>query len=235
MAAMAPIVGTGLGLTETAGFCTYIRRAHDGARDCATSLGHAMPVYPMSIRAPMRADGAAGAELADGELGDICFRGPQTFLGYINDPVATAATISTDGYLYAGDMGYRDNEGLHLAGRAKFVLKPSGYQVFPRDIEDHFSSHDLVVACAAIGVPHPVTSEAILLFVEKKPGADLSRADLERHARTLASYMRPRHYVVLESGQLPLNRIAKADYLALRGLATEEVERLKAAGNWTRD
>src|SRR5208283_2382933 len=71
MATMAPSVGTGLGLTETAGFCTYIRREQARAGECVFNLGWAMPVYPMTIRHPMRADGSAGDELPDGEPGDV--------------------------------------------------------------------------------------------------------------------------------------------------------------------
>jgi acyl-CoA synthetase (AMP-forming)/AMP-acid ligase II len=232
MATMAPSVGTGLGLTETAGFCTYIRRERERARECASSLGFAMPVYPLTIRDPMRADGAAGDELADGELGHVCFRGPQTFLGYVNDPASTAAAVSTDGYLYTGDVGFRDADGLHLAGRAKWVIKPAGYQVFPGDVENHFCVLDQVASCAAIGVEHAILSEAIVAFVERKPGAELTKQMLEKHARGLASYMRPRHYVLLDSGQMPLNRAAKADYLVLRDLAKQEVEALKSKGLW---
>jgi acyl-CoA synthetase (AMP-forming)/AMP-acid ligase II len=216
MAKMAPHVGTGLGLTETAGFCTYIRRGTGAARDCATTLGTAMPVYPMSIRAAMRLDGSAGEELPAGAIGHVCFRGPQTFLGYINDPVATAAVISTDRYLYTGDMGSLHPDGLHMAGRAKLVIKSGGYQVFPGDIENHFSTLEPVASCAVVGVEHPIISEAIVAFVEKKPGAELTLQMLERHARGLASYMRPRNYVLLASGEMPLNRVAKPDYLILR-------------------
>jgi acyl-CoA synthetase (AMP-forming)/AMP-acid ligase II len=222
MGAMAPIVGTGLGLTETAGFCTYIRRQSGQARDCATSLGVSMPVYPMSIREAMRSDGSAGSELREGKLGHICFRGPQTFLGYLSDPVATAATISTDGFLYTGDMGFVEAGGLHLAGRAKWVIKPGGYQVFPGDVEQHFMALDGVANCAVVGVPHAMLSEAIVAFIEPAPGAAITSAMLERHARALASYMRPRHYVLLEPGQMPLNRIAKPDHSALVERAKRE-------------
>lgn len=232
MAEMSPNVGTGLGLTEAAGFCTYLRVASDRAGECAESLGFDMPVYPMTIRAAMQANGGAGEELRDGELGHVCFRGPQTFLGYINDEAATVAAISSDGYLYTGDMGFRDDKGLHLAGRAKLILKPSGYQVFPGDVENHFCKLEGVAMCAAVGVPHPVISEAIVAFVETHAGAGLQVSQLERHARSLAAYMRPHHYVLLDAGQMPLNRVAKADYLALRERARQAVEALKEQGRW---
>ncbi len=224
MAQMAPHVGTGLGLTETAGFCTYIRTGREDARDCATTLGNAMPVYPLSIRSAMKPDGSAGEELPPGEIGHVCFRGPQTFLGYIDDSVATAAAISTDGYLYTGDMGSLHPNGLHMAGRAKLVIKSGGYQVFPGDIENHFSTLEQVASCAVVGVEHPIISEAIVAFVEKKPGAELTLQTLERHARGLASYMRPRSYILLEPGEMPLNRVAKADYMVLRERARKALK-----------
>jgi len=233
MSAMAPWVGTGLGLTETAGFCTYQLQPRETAGQCALSLGLDMPVYPASIRREMRADGFAGEESPAGETGHICFRGPQTFLGYLNDPAATASAISKDGFLYTGDLGFRDADGIHLSGRAKWVIKPSGYQVFPADIEGHICAlSDKVASCAVAGVEHAVLSEAIVAFVEKKPGVDLSVPILEKHARTLASYMRPRHYVLLEPGGMPLNRAAKADYVRLLELAKREIEVLRAKGKW---
>jgi acyl-CoA synthetase (AMP-forming)/AMP-acid ligase II len=232
MATMASAVGTGLGLTETAGFCTYIRKDRADARDCVSTLGTAQPVYPMTIRKAMRDDGTAGDQLSLGELGHVCFKGPQTFLGYLNDPIATAGAVSSDGYLYTGDMGYQDSDGLHLSGRAKLVIKPSGYQVFPGDVERHFSALSEVASCTVVGIEHPVISEAIVAFVETKQGAELTMQTLEKHARELTSYMRPRHYVLLNPGETPLNRVAKADYLILRERAKREVEQLKAKGLW---
>jgi len=173
--------------------------------------------------------------LPAGETGHICFRGPQTFLGYLNDPAATAKAISKDGFLYTGDLGYKDADGLHMSGRAKWVIKPSGYQVFPVDVEAHICAlSDIVAACAVVGVEHSVLSEAIVAFVEKKAEAELSIPMLEKHARTLASYMRPRHYVLLEAGQMPLNRAAKADYVRLHEMAKSEIEALRAKGKWDR-
>lgn len=221
LATMAPGIATGLGLTEASGFCTYTPPGA-GAEELLAGLGYDMPAYPMSIRQPMREDGLAGEQLPDGELGHICFRGPQTFLGYVNEPEATARTISRDGYLYTGDMGYRDERGLHFAGRAKWVIKPAGHQVFPGQIEEHFAKlGDKVALCGVVGVPHKLLSEAIVAFVEKRPGVELDVAELRRHARSLAPYLRPLYYVILEPGQMPLNRAVKVDYLKLHQMAAE--------------
>jgi acyl-CoA synthetase (AMP-forming)/AMP-acid ligase II len=212
---MAPRIGTGLGLTESSGFCTYTPLSEDPA-EIDGSIGFAMPVYPMSIRGPMRGDGAAGGELPPGTIGHVCFRGPQNFLGYFRNPEASAASLSSDGYLYTGDLGSVDGRGLRFAGRAKFVIKPAGYQVFPGDVEAHFALlADKVASAGVVGVPHPLLAEAIVAFIEKRPGADLTEADLKRHARSLTGYMRPLKYVIVEPGQMPLNRVAKVDTLRL--------------------
>jgi fatty-acyl-CoA synthase len=233
LAAMAPVVGTGLGLTECAGFCTYVQANASDHEMTAAGLGQDMPVYPCSIRQPMRGDGYAGDELPPGEIGHICFCGPQTFLGYVDDPAATAKTISRDGYLYTGDLGYKDPAGLHLTGREKWVIKSFGHQIFPGDVEAHISALAAKVAnCVVVGVAHEVVSEAVVALVEKKPGVELSRQELDRHLRTLPAYMRPRHWIVLEPGQMPLNRIAKPDYLRAQEMARREIADLRARGEW---
>ena len=177
---MAPRFGTGLGLTECGGFCTY-STLNGTVDDILASVGYDMPVYPLTIRAAMREDGSAGDELPAGEVGNVCFRGPQTFLGYVNDPAATARALSSDGYLYTGDMGFVDEKGLRFAGRAKWIIKPKGYQVFPGQVEDFLCElRDKVASAGVVGAEHAVFSEGIVAFVEKRPGADLTTGELRK-------------------------------------------------------
>jgi acyl-CoA synthetase (AMP-forming)/AMP-acid ligase II len=233
LAAMAPVIGTGLGLTEAAGFCTYIQANAADRETILAGLGQDMPIYPCSIRQPMRADGDAGDELPSGEIGHVCFRGPQTFLGYVNDPQATAQAISRDGFLYTGDLGSKDAVGLHLTGREKWVIKSFGYQIFPGDVERHICSLAGKVAnCVVVGVAHAVISEAVVAVVEKKPEVELNRNELDRHARSLPSYMRPRHWIILEPGQMPLNRVVKPDYGRAQEMARQEIAQLRDRGEW---
>jgi len=232
MRAMAPRIATGLGLTETSGFVTYTPLT-GAVEDLDGTLGYAMPAYPMTIRQPLAADGRAGAEMSAGAIGEVCFRGPQTFLGYVNNPEATAQVLSRDGWLYTGDMGLIDKRGLRLSGRAKWVIKTAGYQVFPGDVENHFSAlADQVANVGVVGCEHALWGEALVAFVEQRPGAALTAADLRRHARSLAGYMRPLHYVLLEPGAMPLNRSVKVDVPRLRELARAEVARLRERGRW---
>jgi acyl-CoA synthetase (AMP-forming)/AMP-acid ligase II len=229
---MAPKFGTGLGLTETAGFVTY--SPLDGTvDDILAGVGYDMPITPLTIRRPMKEDGSAGEALPDGQEGEICFTGPQIFIAYVNNEEAYRKTVSTDRVCYTGDLGFKDDQGLHFSGRTKLVIKPKGYQVHPAQIENHFAElTDKVAVCAAVGVSHEVFTEGVVLFVEKKPGAELTVAELEGQAQGIASYMRPSHYIILEAGQLPLNRVAKTDYVTLKEQAQKAVEALRAHGGW---
>jgi len=233
LAEMAPQFGTGLGLTETAGFCTYTPL--DGTvDDILASVGYDMPLCPISIREPMREDGYAGAEKPKGEIGEICFSGDQIFLGYLNDEENTRKTVSKDGHCYTGDLGYYDEKGLHFSGRSKMVIKPKGYQVFPSEIEDFIEKtlKDKVAMASAVGAQHDIFTEAVVLFVEKKPGASLTVDDIMKASDGMAAYKRPSHVVILEQGKIPLNRVAKTDYLQLKEMAKEEVKKLRAQGKW---
>ncbi|MGO9777764.1 MAG: class I adenylate-forming enzyme family protein [Terracidiphilus sp.] len=233
LATMAPVIGSGLGLTEAAGFCTYVQANAEDQDTILAGLGEDMPIYPCTIRQPMRVDGHAGDVLPPGEIGHICFLGPQTFLGYVNDPEATAKAISRDGFLYTGDLGYKDAAGLHLTGREKWVIKSMGYQIFPGDVEQHICAlAEKVANCVVVGVAHEVVSEAVVAVVEKRPEVEVSRQELDRHARSLPSYMRPRHWIILEAGQMPLNRVVKPDYVRAQQMARQEIAALRERGEW---
>jgi acyl-CoA synthetase (AMP-forming)/AMP-acid ligase II len=91
-----------------------------------------------------------------------------------------------------------------------------------------------VANCVVVGVAHDVASEAVVAVVEKRPAVELTRQELNRHARSLPSYMRPRHWIILEAGQLPLNRMVKPDYSRAQQMARQQIERLRARGKWDR-
>jgi len=232
LSTMASQFGSGLGLTETAGFCTYTPPDIDVER-LSKTLGHASPLCPMTLRHPMNADGTAGPEVATGEIGEVCFSGPQIFLGYLDAPEATAKTISRDGWLYTGDLGKMTEDGLALSGRRKFVIKPKGYQVFPGDVENGIASRleGRAGAVAVVGVEHRTFSEAIVAFVEKS-SPDLTVEEVERAAKCLAAYARPSHVELLPPNSMPLNRVAKTDYTELQVRAKAVVADLRGNGRW---
>jgi len=234
MSKMAKRIGTGLGLTETAGFVTYTD-VNAGVDDLVKGIGFDMPLCPISVREPMTPDGMAGKEKGKGEVGEICFSGPQIFLGYLGDEENTRKTVSKDGVCYTGDLGYYDADGLHFSGRSKMVIKPKGYQVFPDDIESHISAKmkGRVGAIAVIGVEHNIFSEGVMVFVENIDSqCAVTPEDVMKSCDDIAAYSRPSHVEIVKPGDIPLNRVAKTDYLELKKKAKEIIEKLRSVGKW---
>jgi fatty-acyl-CoA synthase len=232
---MAPRIGSGLGLTETAGFCTYTP-LHADAAVIQKSLGFCSPLCPITIREPIGGEGTAGGVKAPGEVGEVCFEGPQVFLGYLNDEMNTHRTISKEGICYTGDMGNYDEQGLHLSGRRKEIIKPKGYQVFPGDVENFLAAKlgDRVTSVACVGALHELFSEAIIAFIEVSERGKVTVEEIFEIGKGLAAYARPSHVEILPPGGMPLNRVAKTDYLILKKRAEEIVSSLRESGGWDR-
>ncbi len=235
LSTMAPQFGTGLGLTEISGFCSYTPL--DGTvEDIMQSVGHDFPVCPLTIRKPMNDDGSAGDVLPDGEIGEICYTGPQVFVGYYGNEEATRKTISKDAILYTGDLGFKDAKGLHLTGRGKFVIKPKGYQVFPPEIEAHIEKVPEVAMAAVVGAKHEVFSEGVVAFVQLRKGKggpvdeNAIKAKINEHCKSLTSYKRPNLIVFVE--EMPLNRVDKTDYKQLYEIVEKHVDQERARGGW---
>jgi acyl-CoA synthetase (AMP-forming)/AMP-acid ligase II len=226
-------MGTGLGLTETAGFCTYTDVEAD-IEDIAKSIGFDMKLCPLTVRKPMQENGMAGEELPKGEIGEICFSGPQVFLGYYNDPENTAKTISKDGFCYTGDLGFYDELGIHFVGRGKFVIKTKGYQVYPQDVINHISNKlgERASQISCVGAPHSIYMEVIIAFVEPAAGAKITAEEVMKMCDDISSYSRPAYVEILEPGAMPLNRVAKVDNMELKNKALKIVEEQRKAGTW---
>ena len=232
---MVPNLCTGLGITEASGATTSncIPCTVDDVMD---GIGLCMPYFPLTVRDPMNPDGTAGKEKAPGEVGEICFQGPQVFLGYLNDPERTAQTISKEGVLYTGDLGSYDAKGLHLAGRRKFVMKPKGYQVFPSDVEGHIAQalKGKIGTVAVVGAEHEIFTEGIMAFVEVPKDSGVTAQDVQNTCKSISSYSRPSHVEIIPVGALPLTRSAKTDYMALKEQAKALLPKLRAEGKWDR-
>jgi acyl-CoA synthetase (AMP-forming)/AMP-acid ligase II len=122
---------------------------------------------------------------------------------------------------------------LYLSGRRKFIIKQSGYQVFPDEVEAFIATHPAVDLADVEGVPHEIYGEAIFAFVRPKPGVTLSPEEVIEHCNGIASYKRPLYVELWPSDQpLPLTRSAKVDKIEMNKLAMEIVNKLRASGNW---
>lgn len=132
-------------------------------------------------------DPATGRELGAGEAGELCARGPQIVMGYLNNAEATAATFDRDGFLHTGDLGMIDAEGLvYVQDRIKELIKVKGIGVAPAELEDLLLGHDTVDDCAVMGVADAYSGERPKAFVVLKPGFDKS----VRVGEALMAYVR---------------------------------------------
>ncbi len=134
-----------------------------------------------------------GKDLALGEPGELCIRGPQVMKGYWNRPEETEKVIMADGFLRTGDVAVMDSKGfVKIVDRKKDMILVSGFNVYPNEIEDVLAMHPGILESAAVGVPDEKTGEAIKIFVVKKdPG--LTEASIIEHCRKqLTGYKVPR-------------------------------------------
>lgn len=107
--------------------------------------------------------------IPQGEIGEICIKGPQVMEGYWNRPEETAKVMSKDGFFKTGDLGYMtDNGFVKIVDRKKDMILVSGFNVYPNEIEDVVVQHPKVLECAAIGLPDERSGEVVKIFVVKK-------------------------------------------------------------------
>jgi long-chain acyl-CoA synthetase len=151
----------------------------------------------------------AGVELALGEVGEICVRGPQVMPRYWNRPDETAKVFTQDGWLRTGDMGFVDERGYFtITDRKKDMIIVSGFKVFPNQIEDAVTLHPGVAEVAAVGEPDERSGEVVKIFVVKADPALTEEALLEHCRQHLTGYKIPR-IVEFRSEPLPKSNIGK--------------------------
>jgi long-chain acyl-CoA synthetase len=165
-----------------------------------------MPVSDVEVRI-VDAD-TAEQDMPCGQIGEIAVRAPQLMLGYWHRPEETAGMLR-DGWLYTGDLGYLDEEGyLAIVDRKKDVIKPSGFQVWPREVEEAIATHPAVQEVGVAGVPDAHTGEAVKAYVVLREGMSASEQEIKDHCRkSLTGYKVPK-YVDFRTA-LPKSAIGK--------------------------
>ena len=133
-------------------------------------------------------------DLPTGEDGELLLRAPQLMTGYWGRPGETDDMI-VDGWLHTGDIGHLDEDGyVHVVDRRKDMIKPGGYAVWPREVEEVIAAHPDVLEVGVAGVPDPHHGEAVKAWVVLREGATVSADDLREWTRErLAPYKVPRH------------------------------------------
>jgi acyl-CoA synthetase (AMP-forming)/AMP-acid ligase II len=193
--------GNGYGMTETSSLAVgnggedYLRKPE--------SVGRPSPVNDIMI-----AD-ESGNEVATGELGEVCMRGPNVVKGYWNKPDATAETFR-DGWLHSGDIGRVDDEGfLYIVDRAKDMVIRGGENVYSVEIEGVLYEHPAVSEAAVIGIPHRVLGEEVGAVVKRVQGAEVTEQELQDHVgQRLAAFKVPVH-IWIRDDDLPRNPAGK--------------------------
>lgn len=134
-----------------------------------------------------------GRELPSGVVGEVLMRAPQLMAGYWQNPEETALTVRA-GWLYTGDLGYLDEDGyLFLVDRKKDVIKPSGFQVWPREVEEVLAAHPAVAEVGVAGVPDAYSGEAVKAWVVLREGKQVSVEELRAYCgEKLAAYKVPK-------------------------------------------
>ena len=184
-------------------------------KDYNGSIGLPIPSTDLSIRDD------DGKELKIGEVGELCFKGPQVMRGYWQRPDETAKVLSADGWLRTGDVGRVDARGyVYIVDRKKDMILVSGFNVYPNEVEDVIAMHPGVREVAAVGVPDEHSGEVVKLFVVKKD-PNLTEAALKDWAhKELTGYKRPKYIEFRD--ELPKSNVGK---ILRRELRDEELKK----------
>lgn len=157
-----------------------------------------------------------GKEVAIGERGELCAKGPQVFKGYWNRPEETANCFHKD-WLKTGDIAQMDERGyFKIVDRKKEMILVSGFNVYPNEIEDCIALHEKVLEVGAIGVPDKKSTEAVKVYIVKGDQS-LTKEEIEAHCEEkLTGYKRPKHIEFID--ELPKSNVGKI----LRRILKEE-------------
>ncbi len=170
-----------------------------------------MPLPDVEMKIISLDDGET--EMAQGEIGEIVLRGPQVMKGYHNMPTETANTLRalSDGkvWLFTGDIARADEDGyFYIVDRKKELIKPGGFQVWPREVEEAIMDHPKVLEVGVGGIPDPHRGETVKAWIVVKPGETLTEEELKAFCKEhLAPYKVPTHYEF--RAELPKTTVGK--------------------------
>ncbi len=154
-----------------------------------------------------------GAEVEDGEVGELWVKGPGIMTCYYNNPEATMETLH-NGWLLTGDMARKDDDGfIWLVDRKKDVVISGGENIYPVQIEDFLSAHPDIKDVAVIGLPDTRLGEIATAIIELKPEAQTTQADIDAFCTKLPRYKRPRKIIFAD---VPRNATGKIEKPKLR-------------------
>lgn len=185
------------------------------------SIGQPLPGTIVSLRDPANPT----AEVPRGEKGEICIKGPQVMKGYWQRPTETAAQMTPDGYLRTGDIATMDEDGfLYIVDRIKDLIICSGYNVYPRNVEEAISSHPAVEEVTVIGIKDSYRGEAPKAFIKLRAGMAATKDDILAHLASKLSRIEMPSEIEFRDA-LPKTLIGK---LSKKELKEEEARKAQA-------
>ena len=150
-----------------------------------------------------------GNEVPDGDVGELCIKGPGVMKCYYRDEEATNAVLK-NGWLFTGDMAMRDSEGfIYLVDRKKDVIITGGENLYPVQIEDFLRSCEHIKDVAVIGLPDARLGEIAAAIIELKEGHSMTEKDVEAFCAGMPRYKRPRKIIFDEVPRNPTGKIEK--------------------------
>ena len=196
-----PRLGMGYGMTETNGFGTSL-----GGQDSylhPDSIGRPAPTVAVEIRDPV-----TRAALPEGVVGEVALRSACNFLGYWDDPTATAEALDADRWYHTGDLGLHRDGVIRLEGRRQDLIIRGGENVYPVEIENRLYEHPGVAEAAVVGVDHPTLGQEVKAYVVVKDGVATDPEELRQFcAAALAAFKVPRYVELVDA--LPHNAAGK--------------------------
>jgi long-chain acyl-CoA synthetase len=187
------VVQEGYGMTE----CSMGATSNPPDRNAIRPGSVGLPVFDTECKV---VDLVTGEDLAPGQEGEVCIKGPQVMQGYWNKPEETNLVLK-DGWLYTGDIGKEDEDGyFFITDRKKDMIIYKGYNVYPRELEEILFQHHAVEQCAVIGRPDINVGEAPVAFVQLRQGAEATAEDLISHTNSqVAAYKKIREVIFLDA------------------------------------
>ena len=210
----------GWGMTETSPTGTF-SPAHGARRPGSCGVPHpGVTIRMLDLQDPSR-------YVALGEKGEMCIQGPNVMKGYWKKPEATAESLTADGAFRTGDIGYMDDDGfVYIVDRCKDMLLCSGYNVYPRVLEEAIYLHPAVHEVAVIGVPDPYRGQSPKAFITLKPGAEaMSLEALQAFLKDKLGKHEMVHGMEIRA-ELPKTAVGK---LSKKDLVEEDARRRAAA------
>jgi fatty-acyl-CoA synthase len=214
----------GYGQTESSPIIT-MSKVDDPVATRVTTVGTVRPNTEVKVIST-----EDGATVPFGEEGELCARGYMVMKGYDGDPVTTAATVDSDGWLHTGDLARMQPDGyIKITGRAKDTIIRGGENISPREIEEFLHTHPKVSDVQVVGVPDLRLGEAVAAWVRLSPGAEATEEEIGEFCRgKIAHFKIPKHIRFVDS--FPMTISGKVQKFRMREFEIQQRNLQAAAG-----